>query len=189
MNKHAPPGNAKAARQGDFASESTAAENSHEGAMPTSRNRQHRGWFPVSEEACRQILQRLDDPCDARTAMLAYLTFCRKVNLRGSETFEDTIRSIGADMAYGPREARSAVGLLEDLKLVRVQRRKIPGTKANAPSIYTVRRLLPTLGQSAPTLGQSAPTLGEDGLHTNSPEYSQELPQKFHTYIPEEERK
>lgn len=157
--------------------------------MPTSRNRQHRGWFPVSEEACRQILQRLDDPCDARAATLAYFTFCRKVNLRGSETFEDTNGSIGADMAYGPREARKAVKLLEDLKLLHVKRRRIPGTKANAPSIYTVERLLPTSWQSAPTLGQSAPSLGEDGLHANSPGYSQELPQKFHTYIPEEERK
>jgi hypothetical protein len=183
------PGNAKAARQGDFACESRAPENSHEGAMPTSRNRQHRGFFRVSEEAIRQISQRLDDPCDQRAAMLAYMTLCRKVNLRGSETFEDTIRNIGADMAYGPREARSAVRLLEDLKLVRVQRRKIPGTKANAPSIYTVRTLLPnapTLKRDAATLERGDGILGEDGLHTSSPEYSQELPQKFHTYIPEE---
>ena len=139
----------------------------------------------MSEEAIRQILQRLDDPGDARAAILAYVTFCRKVNLRGSETFEDTIRNVGADMAYGPREARKAVALLEDLKLVRVQRRRIPGTKANAPSIYTVRRLVP----NAPRLEQRDGTLGEDGLHTSSPGYSQELPKKFHTYIPKEERK
>ena len=192
MKEHAPPGNAKAARQGDFACESTATEKSHEGAMPTSRNRQHRGFFRVSEEAIREISQRLDDPCDQRAAMLAYVTFCRKVNLRGSETFEDTIRSIGADMAYGPREARSAVRLLEDLKLVRVQRRKIPGTKANAPSVYTVRTLLPnapTLKRDAASLERENGSLGEDGLHNGSPEYSQELPQKFHTYIPKEERK
>jgi hypothetical protein len=192
MKAHAPPGNAKAARQGDFACESITPENSHEGGMPTSRNRQHRGFFRVSEEAIREISQSLDEPCDQRAAILAYVTMCRKVNLRGSETFEDTIRSIGADMAYGPREARSAVRLLEDLKLVRVQRRRIPGTKANAPSIYTVRTLLPnapTLKRNTASLEREDASLGEDGLHSGSPEYSQELPQKFHTYIPLEERK
>jgi hypothetical protein len=150
--------------------------------MPTSWNRQHRGFFRMSEEAVRKISRSLDEPCDQRAAMLAYMTLCRKVNLRGCETFEDTIRNIGADMAFGPREARSAIKLLENIKLVRVQRRKIPGTKANAPSIYTVRTLLP----NAPTLKRGDGTLGEDGLHNSSPEYSQELPQKFHTYIPKE---
>jgi len=182
VKEHAPPGNAKAARQGDFASESTTRENSHAGEMPTSRNRQHRGFFRVSEEAMRKIAYSFEQPWAIRAATLAYVVLCRKTNLRGRNTFEDTIGSLAQDMSFPYREAQRAVRLLEGIGLVSIERRKIPGTKANAPNIYTVSTLL----HDAITLERGDGTLGEDGLRISSPQLSQELPQKLHTYIPEE---
>jgi hypothetical protein len=141
----------------------------------------HSGFFRVSEEAMRRIAKTFDEPSVIRAATLAYVTFCRKANLRGRETFEDTVGSLAQDMAYSYRDAQKAVKLLESIGLIHVRRRKIPGTKANAPSIYSVNTLLHEAG----SFGQDVGSLGESELRCTLPQLSQERPQEIHPYIPE----
>jgi hypothetical protein len=177
-----PPENAKAAWQGGSAVTTSTMDLSPETPSNTSRKRHHKGYFRTSEEALRTIERSFEEPWAIRAAKAAYTTFCRKVNLRGSETFEDTIGSLAQDMSYPYREAQRAVGLLEKIGLVHVRRRKIPGTKANAPSIYSVNTMpgaRTTLERQDRTLGREAGTLGEDELRGTSPQHSQELPQQL----------
>lgn len=141
----------------------------------------HSGFFRVSEEAMRRIAKALDEPSAIRAATLAYVTFCRKANLRRRETFEDTLSSLAQDMAYSYRDAQKAVRVLETIGLVQVKRRKIPGTKANAPSIYTLNTLL----HEVRAFGQDVASLGEEELRCTFPQLSQERPQEIHTYMPE----
>lgn len=175
MKEHAPPRHAKAARQGGFASQSDDKARLQAESVRTSRKRPHGGFFRVSEDAVRHIELAFEEPCHHRAALLCYVTLCRKANLRGSETYEDTIASLAADMGYAYRDAQKALRLVEGIGLVRVHRRKIPGTKAHAPSIYTIKTFFPLVIR-----------FGEHGVHATLPQHSQELPQEIHTYIPKE---
>jgi hypothetical protein len=145
----------------------------------------HSGFFKVSEAGLRRIEAAFDKPSDTRAAVLAYITFCRIANLRGKTTIEARIADLARDMALPYREAHNAIKLLESIKLLAVIRRKVPGTKANLPSIYAVQTLLP----NATTLKQGARTFGEDDVTRYSPRISQELPQEIHTSIHKEEAK
>jgi hypothetical protein len=145
----------------------------------------HSGFFKVSEAALRRIEASFDKPSDTRAAILAHVTFCRIANLRGKTTFEARIADLARDMSLPYREAHNAIKLVESIGLLSVIRRKIPATKANLPSIYSVETLLP----NATTLKQGATTFGEDGVRRRSPRISQELPQEIHTSIHGEEAK
>jgi hypothetical protein len=138
----------------------------------------HTGFFRVGEEAMRKIAASFEEPWAARAAMLAYVTLCRKANLRNTATFADRLASMAQDMAFSYREAQRAIGLLESIGLVTVERRTIPGTAAKLPSIYHVQTLLP----DATTFMPDAGTLGEDGSHPRSPHHSQE----HHQELPQE---
>ena len=81
-------------------------------------------------------------------------------------------------MAYEYRETQRALGYVESIGLVRIQRRKVSGTKENAPSIYTVVTLLPP---PATTSEHAATTSREDGASLMSPQLSQEQSQSIHT--------
>jgi hypothetical protein len=150
-----------------------------EEAVGASGERKHGGYFRVSEDAIRLIHRSFDKPAVTRAALLAYQTLCRVANLRGKTTFDARIASLGQDMAFTYRDAQRALELIEGIGLVKIQRRKVPGTKENAPSIYTLETLLP----NATTSDQEAITLRESELHSTSPQLSQELPQKIHTYM------
>ena len=180
MKAHAPPENAKAARQGGVASQLNDNERSHAQEMRTSRKRPHGGYFRVSEEAVRLIHGAFDEPSAVRNATNVYITFCRKANLRGTTKFEDTIGNIAHDAAMQPRETQRAIRALEGAALIHVQRRKI-GNNLNAPSIYAVVTMLPDATaheHEATTHKHEATTSGRDSEHATSPPYSQELPQK-----------
>jgi hypothetical protein len=137
----------------------------------------HLGFFRVSEEAMRKIAVSFENPSATRAAMLAYVTLCRKANLRNTTTFDDRLVNMAQDMAFPYREAQSALKLLESIGLVVIQRRKVAGTKENAPNVYTVITLLP----DATTLRRGARTSGEDGLCGTSPHLTQEQIQSIHT--------
>ena len=96
------------------------------------------GWFRVEEAAIQQLMVSFDKPADTRNAMLCYLVLCRKVNLKKATTFEDTIRSMACDMCMVYRDAQKALQLVESTGLLQIERRKIPRTNSNAPSVYTV---------------------------------------------------
>lgn len=178
-----PPRNARAALEGGPACEPMLKQASHGHSTGASRNREHRGFFRVSEAAMRKIAHSFEQPWAVRAATLGYVVLCRKANLRGRNTFEDTIGSLAQDMSFPYREAQRAVRLLEGIGLVRIERRKIPGTKANAPNIYTVSTLL----HDAITLKQEDRSLGEGGQRIISPQLSQEPPQEIHPYIAKED--
>jgi hypothetical protein len=110
----------------------------------------HLGWFWIEEEAMRLIERSFDTPCDGRNAAHCYATLCRIANLKGSDTFEVTISSLARDMRFVYRDAQKALRLVEAIKLVTIERRKVPGSKENAPSVYTVTRLRPDI-MSPPT--------------------------------------
>ena len=175
-----PPQKRKAARGTDgFSNEQDTGVLSHVPPDGTSGNgqREHRGYFRVSEEAMRVIHRKLDEPSAVRNAQNVYVTFCRKANLRGRTTFEDRLVSVAQDAAMQYRETQRAVKLLEGIGLLRVQRRRITGTKANAPSIYTIVTMLP----QATTSEHEATTSWEDSVRGTSPQLSQEQIQSIHT--------
>jgi hypothetical protein len=102
----------------------------------------HLGWFRIEEEAVRLINRSFDKPCDARNAMACYVMLCRKVNLKnGAHVFNDTIGSMARDLNLPYRDAQKALALVETIGLVKIERKKLPGTMGNAPSTYTVVRL------------------------------------------------
>jgi hypothetical protein len=155
----------------------------------TYSEKHHSGFFMVAEEAMRKIASSFEEPWATRAAMLAYFTLMRKANLRGSTSFEDRLASMAKDMALPYREAQRAIGLLESIGLVDVERRAIDGTHAKLPSIYSVRTLLPDAATSMPdamtlcphaiTSMPDAGTLGGDGLREQSPHLFQELSQEL----------
>jgi hypothetical protein len=168
-----PPQKRKAARGRDgLANEEVTEKLSHDAPSGTSSNgqREHRGYYMIGEEAERRIERSFDAPCDIRAAKLAYHTLLRVANLRGSHTFEATIGSLSRDMAYPYRDGQRALRLVEGIGLVQITRRRVIGTKAYAPSIYSVQTLLPNVRTSR-----------EDGLRGTSPQLSQEHIQSIHT--------
>jgi hypothetical protein len=184
MRLHAPPGKAKGGLAGPpHANSELTQRNSHISVPWTSGERIHGGFFRVSEDAIRLIAKKFDKVSDTRAAMNCYVTLCRKVNLKGNDIFEDTVGEIARDMAVEYRDAQKALRLVETIGLVQVRRRKIPGTKANAPSIYSVKTFLRNVRRST----QEGRTLREQGTQFTSPQLSQELPQEIHTYIPKED--
>lgn len=114
----------------------------------------------------RLIDRSFDKPCDARNAANCYTTFCRIANLKGRDVFELSIANLARDLHCVYRDAQKALGHVEAVKLVRIERRKIPGTKENAPSVYTVVRLRPDI-MSAPTDKKSEGP-GRDRVHDPS---------------------
>jgi len=170
----------KAARGRDgFANEEVTDEISHAAPSGTSGNgqREHRGYFRVSEEAIRRIHRSFDKPCVTRAALLAYQALCRVANLRGSSTFVATIRSLAQDMAYEYREGQRALGYVESIRLVHIKRTKVAGTKENAPSTYSLVTLLP----DATTSKHEATTSWGDDVRGTSPQLTQEQIQSIHT--------
>lgn len=168
-----PPQKRKAARVTDGpAIEQDTSYLSHVPPDGTSGNkrREHRGYYIIGEEAERKIERSFDAPCDIRAAKLAYHTLLRVANLRGSLTFEATIGSLSRDMGYPYRDGQRALRLVEGIELVQITRRKVIGTKANAPSIYHVKTLLPNVRTSR-----------EDSVCGTSPQLSQEQIQSIHT--------
>lgn len=105
-----------------------------------SDKRSRRGYFQVEEAAIQKLSGAFDKPADTRNALLCYTILCRKANLKRAWTFEDTIASMAKDLFMEYRDAQKALELVEAAGLLRIERRKIPGTKANAPSLYTIVR-------------------------------------------------
>jgi hypothetical protein len=117
--------------------------------------KKHQGFFRVFEEDLRKIESTFDSPSAKRKAFAAWIAVLRIANLEGSETFTRNIGSLAFDMSFSYRHAQDALVLLERSGLLQIVRKKIEGTKENAPSVYTllqngrtleqkVTRLLPT---------------------------------------------
>jgi hypothetical protein len=109
----------------------------------------HTGWFRVDEEPLRIIGRNYDRACDARNATAAYVMLCRKANLRRDDTFTDSLANMARDLHCAYRDAQKALALLEAIELVKIERRKVPGTKENAPSRYTLIRVKPANGEGS----------------------------------------
>lgn len=100
----------------------------------------HGGWFRCEEEALRRIESGLEDDGKIRFALVAYLTLCRKANLRRSEEFEDGMRSMSQDMAMSKRDAQEALSNLKTLGLIDIISQKVPGTNCSARNKYRLVR-------------------------------------------------
>jgi hypothetical protein len=125
-------------------------------------------WFPVGELDIRAISESFEEPAAYRSALIAYVTLRRKANLRGALAFEDRLLSMAKDMGMQYREAQRAIRLLESIGLVEVERRKIPGTNANLPSIYKLTPLLEDRSEcDASRSEQDATTSRRDGVHAH----------------------
>jgi hypothetical protein len=94
-----------------------------------------------SKEALRQIERTYDSESRTRLACSAYLALTRIASDRRAESFECSIKEIARCMHYNYEEALEGVKLAEAARVVRVERRKVTGTKENAPSIYSLLRL------------------------------------------------
>ena len=114
----------------------------------------------------RLIDRSFDKLCDARNAATCYTTLCRIANLKGRDAFEISIASLARDLHCVYRDAQKALALVAAIKLVKIERRKIPGTKENAPSFYTITRIRPDI-MSAPT-DNTSEGLGRDRVHDPS---------------------
>jgi hypothetical protein len=138
----------------------------------------HLGWFRIEEEAVRLIQRSFDKPCDCRNALAFFVMLCRKANLKGGDTFEDTIGSMAHDASFTYRDAQKALALVESIGLVKIERKKLPGTMGNAPSIYTVVRLSPCDITSEPSdiTGEPSRTAHVHDLSRTFPKNPQEPP-------------
>ena len=108
------------------------------------------------------------------------MVLCRKANLKRSWTFEDTVGSMAKDLFMAYRDAQKSLELVEACGLLCIERRKIPGTKANAPSLYKVVR--PSDDTSAPPDIMSEPSDNtseasrEDRVHDESRSFPKTYP-------------
>ena len=139
-----------------------------------------RGYFQVEEAAIQKISGAFDKPSDTRNALFCYMVLCRKANLKRAWTFEDTVGSMAKDLFMAYRDAQKSLQLVEACGLLRIERRKVPGTNANAPSLYTVVR--PSDNTSAPSDIMSVPcdntseASREDHVHDESRTFPNQYP-------------
>jgi len=139
-----------------------------------------RGFFQVEEAALQILSGRFDKHADTRNALFCYMVLCRKANLKRAWTFEDTIGSMANDLFMAYRDAQKALELVASAGLLRIERRKIPGAKANAPSLYTVLR--PSDNRSEPHDIMSVPSDNtseasrKDRVHDESRSFPKKYP-------------
>jgi hypothetical protein len=147
-----------------------------------------RGWFPVEEAAMQKLSAAFDKPSDTRNALLCYVVLCRKANLKRTWQFEDTIASMSKDLFMAYRDAQKALELVEAAGLLKIERRKIPGTNANAPSLYTVVK--PSDNRSEPPDIMSAPydntseASRKDHVHDESRTFPKTIPKNNAKTLP-----
>jgi hypothetical protein len=133
----------------------------------------HGGWFRCEEEALRRIESSLESDGEIRFALVAYVTLCRKANLRRSEEFEDGMRSMAKDMAMATRDAQHALSRLAGLGLVEVIPQKIPGTNCSARNRY---RLVRCIQYADTPCAPNDHTCREGSLLNTAHPFSQEVP-------------
>jgi hypothetical protein len=104
----------------------------------SKKEKEHGGWWAISEHSFRLIERTFDTPALRRKAQAMLVTLHRIANLKGVTTFVAEISDIARDVNYSYCEAEKGIQLLEILNLVKVKRRQIPGTELKAPSEYTV---------------------------------------------------
>jgi hypothetical protein len=131
------------------------------------QEKEHGGWFAVSEHSFRLIERSFDTPALRRKAQAMLVTLHRIANLRGVRTFVAEIADIARDVNYSYPEAENGIQLLEILNLIKVRRRKIPGRELKAPSEYTVSP--PVFHNKAPIEGniisiEECPKIGDSPI-------------------------
>jgi len=104
----------------------------------SKQEKDHGGWWAISEHSFRLIERTLDDPAERRKAKTAFVTLHRVANLKGLTTFTAQISSLARDMDFSYRHAAEALDILEVIGLCTIKRAQVTGTKLKAPSEYTV---------------------------------------------------
>jgi len=115
-------------------------------------------FTPVAKAAMDAIRDSLE-PEEAGSAMLTYLAVARLANDKGAESIEVPIGLIAHNACLNRRTVERRLVDLERLGAIRVERQRIPGTKANGFSRYT----LTTLSRDLATPSHHLTT--QTGLH------------------------
>lgn len=95
-------------------------------------------WIP------REAIQRIEQSLElgqAASAKLVYLALCRIANKEGSAVFSKPINYIATLASLNRRTVERRLPDLKNLKLVSIEPRKVPGTKSNDSSTYTLTTL------------------------------------------------
>jgi hypothetical protein len=89
-----------------------------------------------SKDALRQIESTYDSESSTRIACAAYLALTRIASDKGAESFECSVKDIAGYMHYRYNQTLKGIQLAEAAGVIKVERRKVPGTAENAPSVY-----------------------------------------------------
>lgn len=95
-----------------------------------------------NKEALRRIEQTFDSQSRVRLASCAYFALTRIASDKQSEIFECKVKDIANYMHYNYEQALEGIALAEAACVIHVERRKVPGTDENAPSIYTISEVI-----------------------------------------------
>jgi hypothetical protein len=97
----------------------------------------------LAEQECpRQIEHTFDSESSTRLAYAAYLALTRIASDKQAESFECSVKEIAGYMHYRYDQALEGIKLAEAAGVIQIQRRKVPGTKENAHSIYTLLEVI-----------------------------------------------
>lgn len=117
----------------------------------------------MPKAALRAIVEGVDGT-DGAFCLSTFLALRWLANDGGNpDQVEATIGLIGSRAGLGYNTAAKAVGLLESLGVIAVERRRVPGTRACAPSRFTfptMRARLTALGDTLPAIEGGFPASG-----------------------------
>lgn len=107
--------------------------------MSTARSRTpERPYCWQSKEALRQIERTYDSGPSTRLVRATYFALAQIASDRQAESFECSVKEIANCMHYRYDQTLKGIQLAEAAGIIKVERRKVPGTAENAPSIYTL---------------------------------------------------
>ena len=126
---------------------------------PATRDGSTPPFYMVPKQAHDQILRGVEGT-DATYCLTVYVAARKLANDKGKRDgpLSLTINEIAATAGCGYRKAADALKVLKSIGVIKITSQHIPGTEANAPSIYT----FPTLGTMDTTLGAVDLTLGTE---------------------------
>jgi hypothetical protein len=108
-----------------------------------------RPWLWMEKAILRMIRDVFDATNDVSSALAVSVALAEIGSDEQSDTFTKSIREIAGRAGASYKSAARILSRFEALKIIAVERNKVPGTKEHAPSTYT----LCTLGNDYPTLG------------------------------------
>ncbi len=117
----------------------------------TPRSAKDGPWAWASKEALRRICEHFAESNKVPSARSVYLAFCELASNEAAETFQVKVATVARFAGVSVRTVSDVLPELELIQVLAIDRKTIPGSKMDAPSVYT----LLSVGNSFAPLGNN----------------------------------